>query len=95
MTCFEVRALKNTLLEVRALEIIFCDSIDPIKPKDDSIIDAIRVPQKGTATIHTTRTHTHTDTKGKQKNRWRRPVVCGVNAGGLFVWHKYKNLDNL
>ena len=59
-------------------------------------IDSTLVPHKETANIHTTH-------KGARASRaptkvsmaaphryFCSPFVCGVNVGGLFVWHKYR-----
>ena len=73
----------------------FLDSIDSTESTDIiHSIDSILVPHKETANIHTTH-------KGKAKvpmGAAPKPpsalllslCVCGVNVGGLFVWHKYK-----
>ena len=80
----------------------YLDSIDSIESADSidiiDSIDSILVPHKETANIHTTH-------KGRTKvpmGAWppsvllfaraqrARPFVCGVNVGGLFVWHKYR-----
>ena len=82
---------------------VFLDSIDSTGSTDSidiiDSIDSILVPHKETANIHTT----HKGARARAKvpmgaARFARrphryfcsPFVCGVNVGGLFVWHKYR-----
>ena len=66
----------------------FLDSIDSIESTDSiNIIDSLLVPHKKTANIHTT----HKGARSAPPHRYFcSPFVCGVNVGGLFVWHKYR-----
>ena len=66
------------------------DSIDII----DSI-DSILVPHKETATHKGARARTKVPMGAARFARrphryFCSPFVCGVNVGGLFVWHKYR-----
>ena len=74
------------------------DSIESTNSTDiiDSI-DSILVPHTETANIHNTHEGASASRAPTKVPMGLRPIgtfilphcVCGVNVGGLFVWHKY------